>query len=169
MRKPLLLGALVALALPATSFAEAKSVTAEAKKATFAGTIDDPALGLYDLALFFNKGTEVRGNSVCVEPVCDTHTLTVGPDGAELRLDATSNAYNLSLEIIDPEGTRTSVNNVEATTEHRLDFFATPGDWTIRVYGGAESDSFDYAIDAIFRTAEDVAAEIPPADQTGGV
>jgi hypothetical protein len=161
MRKPLLLGVLIALALPATSLADTKTVSADAKKATFAGTVDDPAFGLYDLALFFNEGTEVRGQSVCAEPVCDTHTLTVGPDGAELELHAVSSAYNLSLEIIDPDGAHTSVNEVEPTSEHTLDFSATPGDWTIRVYGSADSGSFDYDLDATYKTAADVEAEQP--------
>jgi hypothetical protein len=164
MRKPLLLGVLIALALPASSLADTKTVSADAKKATFAGTISDPAFGLYDLVMFFNDGTEVRGQSACVEPACETHTLTVGPGGAELELHAVSDANNLSLEIIDPDGARTSVNEVEPTAEHTLDFSATPGDWTIRVYGGADSDAFDYEIGATYKTAADVEAEQPEAD-----
>lgn len=162
LRKTVLLGALVALALPTASLADTKTVTESAKKASFTGTITDATFGLYDLALFFNGSTEVRGNSVCVDPQCHEHTLTVGPNGVELALDATSDASNLSLDIIDPDGSMTSINEVDPTADHSLDFAATEGDWTIRVYGG--SSDFDYKLDATFKTQEDVDAETPPEE-----
>jgi hypothetical protein len=158
MRKTLLLGVLAALALPSASLAATEKVDATAKTATLSGTITDPAFGAYDLALFFYGGTEIQGQSLCVAPACEEHTLTVGADGAELRLTATSDADNLSLEIIDPDGTYTEVNEVETTSDHLLEFDPTPGDWTIRVYG-AGTPSFDYEIAALFRTPEDVAQD----------
>ena len=87
---------------------------------------------------FFNGGTEVRGQTTCVAPACDEHTLTVGEDGAELLIDATSNADNLSLEIIDPDGSRYSDNEVDPTSAHQLDFAPDAGEWTIRVYGSGD-------------------------------
>lgn len=163
MRKTILACAVAALAFPAASLADTKAVDAATPKATFSGTITSDPLGTYDVLGYLNDGTEVQGTSFCVQPACDEHTLTVGAGGAELRLDATSDAYNLSLQIIDPDGTSTSVND-GSSGEHHLTLDPVPGDWTIRVYGSPDTTSFDYDLTTTFRTPEDVAQD-PPADE----
>ena len=154
LRKMVPLAVLVAAALPATAGAATGSVNATSKTASFSGTITDPTQ-LYDLIGFFNESTEVGPLATCMAPYCEEHTLTVGPDGAELLLEATSDAYNLDLEIIDPSGSYTEVNE-EGVPEHTLTLDPVPGDWTIRVYGAPEVDSFDYTAKVTFRTPEDV-------------
>jgi len=164
MRKMLLAAAMAALALPAAASADTKSVDTTAKSATFTGTITSDPLGTYDVLGYLNDGTEVRGTSFCVAPFCEEHTLKVGEGGAELRLDATSDAYNLSLQLIDPDGGSTSIND-GSSSEHHETLDAIPGDWTIRVYGSPDATSFDYELKALFRTPEDVAQDPPPADE----
>jgi hypothetical protein len=163
LRKMVPLAVLVAAVLPAGAGAPPRSVKATSKTASFSGTITDPTQ-MYDLIGFFAGSTEVGPLATCMAPYCEEHTLTVGPDGAELRLDATSDAYNLDLEIIDPAGTYTEVND-EGIPEHTLTLDPVPGDWTIRVYGAPELDSFDYTVKATFRTPEDVEND-PAAEET---
>lgn len=164
MRTIILACAIAALAFPAASLAETKSVDATTKTATFSGTITSDPLGAYDVLGFVNDGTDVQGQSVCVQPLCDEHTLKVGEGGAELRLAATSDAYNISLQVIDPDGTSTSMNDANTSSERDGTFDPIPGDWTIRVYGSPDTTSFDYDLKATFRTPEDVAQD-PPADE----
>src|SRR4051812_6721055 len=163
-RKSSLIAVLAAvLAIPAAANAAEATVNATAKTGHLTGSINEP-VGAYDLVGFFNGGTEVGGQTTCLSaPVCDSHTLHVGADGAELKLDATSDADNLSLELISPDGTYTEINETDLTAEHHRTLDATAGDWTVRVYG---SGTFDYDIGFPFRTPEDVAQDPPPADDT---
>ena len=154
-----LLTASAVIAVPAIASADDASIGATAKTASFSGTITDPT-SMYDLIGFFNDGTEVRGTTTCMQPYCDEHTLTVGPgEGAELNLDATSDAYNLDLEIIDPDGGVTEINNEGEPDHLGVVLEAIPGAWTIRVYGAPDLTSFDYTTDFTYRTAEEVAAD----------
>src|SRR4051812_12817498 len=159
-RKSSLIAVLAAvLAIPAAANAAEATVNATAKTGHLTGSINEPT-GAYDLVGFFNGGTEVGGQTTCLTaPVCDQHTLHVGADGAELKLDATSNADNLSLELISPDGNETEINETELTAEHHLTLEPVAGDWTVRVYG---SGTFDYDLAFTFRTPEDVALDPPP-------
>lgn len=166
LRKMVILGALAALAIPGSSLAATGKVDATAKTADFNGTITSDPLGVYEIGAWENGGTEVAGQNTCVAPACDEHTLTVGEGGAQLKLDATSDAFSLDLEIVDPDGYVTTYNNWDSgdfVSEQHLTLDATPGDWTVRVYGAAEFDSFDYSVTALFRTPEDVAQD--PVDE----
>jgi type 1 fimbria pilin len=160
----MLLGVLATLVLPTSSLAATGTVDATHKTAAFTGTITDPTQ-LYDIVGFFNNGTDVHGVESCKQPLCDTHTLTVGADAAQLKLDATSDAYNIDLEIVDPSGHKTEVNSSTATSEQHLTFDAPEaGNWTIKVYGAPQADSFSYDATATYRTAEEVAAD-PPSNE----
>jgi hypothetical protein len=170
LRKMVPLAALVAACLPATAGAHVTtgSVDATNKTATFTGSITEPT-SLYEFAVWFNEDTQVAGQNSCMEPYCAEHALTVGPGGAELRLDATSDAYSFDLELVDPSGAIThlgdpaadpAINELHATLD------AVPGTWTIRGYGTPEVDSFDYSAKFTFRTPEDVASD-PPVEDDG--
>jgi hypothetical protein len=167
LRKMVLLGVLATLSISGVALAATGSVDATKKTATFSGTITTDPVGLYEIAVFFNGGTAVNGQNTCAQPQCDEHTLTVGPDGAQLKLDATSDAYSLDLEVVDPSGAVTEVNGYDQpdfSSEQHLTLDATPGNWTIRVYGASDLDTFDYDLKATFRTPEEVALD-PPADE----
>jgi hypothetical protein len=140
-----LIGVLAALALPCSAVAatpEAGTVSPTAKTTTWTGSVNDP-LGAYDLAMFFNESTAVRGNETCLGVVCDVYTLEVAEGGQEIRFvfDAPG-ADNLSVDLTMPDGTRQNINLVEYTTHHELIWDALPGTWTFRTYG---SGAFDYA------------------------
>lgn len=166
LRKMVLSAALLALAAPAAASAADASVSATSKVAHLTGTITEPT-SLYDFVGFFNDGTEVQGNDTCMAPYCEVKTLHVADGAAELRLDATSDAYNLDLEVVAPDGTKTEYNSSDATSEQHDVYDGTAGDYTIRVYGAPESTSFDYDVQFTFRTPEDVANDPPPAGDEG--
>jgi type 1 fimbria pilin len=167
-RKTILLAALAALAVPASASAATATVNATTKTAHLTGTITSDYFGAYEAAVWFNGGTSVHGQNTCISPNCDEHTLTVGPDGAQLKLDGESDAYGLDLEIIDPDGHATEINNLDAaesTSDQHVTLDATPGNWTIRVYGSPDLYTFDYDVTATFRTPEEVANDpAPPSD-----
>lgn len=165
LRKTVLLCAIVALSVPTAASAAAGTIGATAKTAEFNGTITEPT-GMYEFASWFNDSTEVHGQNTCMQPYCDEHTLTVGPGGAELKVDATSDAYSLDLELVDPTGAATPLNHADApVTEEHATFEAIEGNWTIRVYGTPSVDSFDYSLTATFRTPEDVANDPAPTEE----
>jgi len=169
-RKTLLLAALAALAVPASASAATATVSATAKTASFTGTITEPT-GMFEIGADFNGGTQFHGQDLCVQPACDEHTLTVGPDGAQLKLDADGgDAYSFDIELTDPSGTVTTLGDPAADTpptsfHETLD--ATPGNWTVRVYGTPNLDSFDYNVGFTFRTPADVAND-PPTPASDG-
>jgi hypothetical protein len=161
LRKMVLPAALFALAVPAAASAATGSISATAKTAHFTGTITEPT-SLYDFVGFFNEGTEVQGNDTCTAPFCEVHTLTVADGAAEIRLDATSDAYNLDLELVAPDGTKKEYNSSDSTAEQHDVLDPQAGNWTVRVYGAPDLDSFDYDVQFTFRTPEDVANDPQP-------
>lgn len=150
-RTAFLLGVLAALAIPTSAIAATPSsgtISPSAKKTTATGTITDP-FGSYDLVMFFNGGTTVRGNDTCTAPACETFTLTVASGGKELRIiaDAPASA-NVSMDITDPSGAHYSHNTADYFPNRTFLGFADPGTWKINVYGTPELDSFDYTLSA---------------------
>lgn len=150
--RPLALAAaLVALALPTTAVAATPdhgSIAPGSAKTTWSGTITDP-IGAYDLAAFFAGSTMVRGQETCAAVVCDPYKLTVGPGGRELRIVVDApDADNVSMEITDPDGSTFNLNTVDYYSQRTLIWDATPGTWTVRVYGTGAFDSFDYGVTA---------------------
>jgi hypothetical protein len=165
-RTAFLLAALVAVAIPASAGAatpESGTVSPDARQTTTKGTVNDP-LGVYDLAAFYYGSTSVRGNETCNQPVCDTYTLNVADGGFQLRINVNAPASeNVSLDIVDPDGTRSNMNTVDYFTHRTFIGEAIPGAWTVHTYGTGDFDSFDYTLTSEINVPGDPDF-VPPAD-----
>ena len=135
----------LALAIPASAAAaEPQSgavgpETPQAQKVTWDGDIYGP-LGLYNDAMWVNGGTNVAGNETCVNPWCDTFTLTVRPGGRDIRITVAGAASDISMDISAPDGTRETIGGLDnPASSVSYVWGAIPGTWTIRVYGNPDA------------------------------
>lgn len=158
--------ALVALTLPAGAQAATPAsgaVSPTQKSTAWSGTITDP-IGAYDLVMFFNGGTSVRGNETCASVVCDTYMLDVADGARELRVVADApDSDNVSMDVTTPDGERLNLNTATLYTQRTLIWTAIPGTWTIHVYGTGRVDQFDYTATAEVNLPGEPAF-VPPDD-----
>ena len=105
----------------------------------------------------------MRGQDTCKGTVCDPYTLTVD-GGRELRIVVdTPTAENVSLDVVDPDGSHYMLNTADLFTQRTFIGEAIAGTWTIRTYGTGDFDTFDYELTSEVNLADEPDF-VPPSD-----